>query len=494
MIIMGILMSMEYLEGFFKPSSVAVIGASRDPTKVGHQLLRNLIVRFDGRVYAVNPNTNEILGVRVFPSVISLPEIVDLAVISVPAPLVPLVLEECGVKGIKRAVIISAGFKELGTPEGVSREELIVSIAKKYGIRVVGPNCMGIYVPKTGLNTTFLDPKRMDFPNHGNIAFISQSGAFGIAVLDWAAMRGVGISKFVSLGNKCDVDEADLIEYLLTDSDTQVITMYIEGVDNGRKFINSLMKVTPYKPVIILKSGRSEEGARAIASHTGSLAGSDVVYDTVFKQFGVIRALGMEELFDIAIAFSMQPPAAGNRVAILTVGGGSGVMATDAAVELGLKVPKLSDETVGKLKKVLLPIASPYNPIDVTGSARDEHLVEAIDILIRSGEVDGILWIPYFMAPGITEGLVKEFVSRLREVYSELGRLIPIVGAVTGGRYTLLKAYEAEGLGIPMLPSVERAAKALWALYRYGAWLRRCRTFNNYIDNFLKNIYLKYGH
>ncbi len=487
-------MSVDYLEGFFKPSSIAVVGASRDPTKVGHQLLSNLIARFKGRVYAVNPNADEILGVKAFPSIASLPEVVDLAVISVPAPLVPSVLEECGVKGIRRVVIISAGFKELGTSEGIRREELIVDIARRYKIRVVGPNCMGIYVPKTGLNTTFLDPKHMDFPNHGNIAFISQSGAFGIAVLDWAAMRGVGISKFVSLGNKCDVDEADLIEYLLTDRDTQVITIYIEGVDNGRKFIDSLMKVTPYKPVIILKSGRSEEGARAIASHTGSLAGSDVIYDTVFKQFGAIRALGMEELFDMAIAFSMQPPAAGNRIAILTVGGGSGVMATDASVELGLKVPKLSDEIVNKLRKVLLPIASPYNPIDVTGSARDEHLVEAMEILIRSGEVDGILWIPYFMAPGITEELVKKFVSRLREAYNELGRLIPVVGAVTGGRYTMIKAHEAEELGIPMFPSVERAAKALWALYRYGAWLRKCGTFNDYMDNFIKNIYLKRGH
>jgi len=238
--------------------------------------------------------------------------------------------------------------------------------------------------------------------------------------------------------------------------------------------------------VVILKAGRTEEGSRAIASHTGSLAGSDVVYDAVFKQAGVIRALGMEELFDIAIALSLQPPAKGSRVAILTVGGGSGVMATDAVVSSGLEVPKLSELTVSRLRKVLLPIASPYNPVDVTGSARDEHFIDALEILMRSGEVDIIILIPYFMAPGISKEFTSKLLRKVREVSKELDIPLPIVGAVTGGRYTMKMSTVLEEGGIPMYPSVERAAKAVWALYKYGEWLKRNNTFEEYINRLIK--------
>jgi acetyl coenzyme A synthetase (ADP forming)-like protein len=482
---MGGLMDGE-LNRFFNPRSVAVIGASREPTKIGYLIVYNLLRGFKGKVYPVNPSADSILGIKAYSSVTAIPDDVDLAVISVPASSVPSVLEECGLKGIKNVIIISAGFKELGTHEGVEREVKVVEIARKYGIRVVGPNCMGVYVPKSGVNTTFLNPERIDFPKHGNIAFISQSGAFGIAVLDWAAMRGVGISKFVSLGNKCDVDESDILNYLVDDPDTQVITIYTEGVDDGRKFLRTLKNVTPVKPVVILKAGRTEEGSRAIASHTGSLAGSDAVYDAVFKQAGAIRALGMEELFDIAIALSLQPPAKGSRVAILTVGGGSGVMATDAVVSLGLEVPKLSDLTVSKLRKVLLPIASPYNPVDVTGSTRDEHFIDSLEILMRSGEVDIIILIPYFMAPAISKEFTDKLLRKVREVSKELDIPLPIVGAVTGGRYTMKMSTVLEEGGIPMYPSVERAAKAAWALYKYGEWLKRNNTFEEYINRLIK--------
>ncbi|MEM2376693.1 MAG: CoA-binding protein, partial [Sulfolobales archaeon] len=222
----GIVSNNEVIEKFFYPNSVAIVGASRDRGKVGYQLLYNLMSRYKGKVYPVNPYVDNVLGIKAYPSVRAVPETIDLAVISVPAPSVPSVLEDCGLRGVKSVIVISAGFKELGTSEGIEAEKKIVEIARKYGMRVIGPNCMGVYVPKVGLNTTFLNPERMDFPCHGNIAFISQSGAFGIAVLDWAAMRGIGISKFVSLGNKCDVDESDLLNYLVGDDDTQVITMY----------------------------------------------------------------------------------------------------------------------------------------------------------------------------------------------------------------------------------------------------------------------------
>ncbi|MEM1709986.1 MAG: CoA-binding protein [Sulfolobales archaeon] len=479
-------MSSGTISKFFYPNSVAVVGASRDPSKVGYQLLYNLISKYKGRVYPINPHVSEVLGLKAYPRITSVPDDIDLAVISVPASTVPSVMEDCSLKGVKNVIVISAGFKELGTVEGIEGERKIVEIAKRFGMRVIGPNCMGVYVPKIGLNTTFLNPDRMDFPEHGNISFISQSGAFGIAVLDWAAMRGIGISKFVSLGNKCDVDESDMLDYLVGDEDTQVITMYIEGVEVGRRFIKSLKSTTPVKPVVILKAGRSEEGVRAIASHTGSLAGADIVYDAAFKQCGVLRAYGMDELFDMALSLSLQPPAQGMRVGILTVGGGSGVMATDAAVSLGLKVPKLSDATVGKLRNVLLPIASPYNPVDVTGSARNEHLLNAVDIMMRSGEVDVIIWIPYFMAPGITDELVEDFISVVRSVNKELSTPIPVVGAATGGRHTLKLSTAVEKGGIPMYPTVERAAKAAWALCKYGQWLKSKGTFDDYLSRFSK--------
>ncbi len=471
------------IEALFNPSSIAVVGASRDPTKVGYQILNNLKRSYRGKIYPVNPKAREILGLKVYPSLRAIPDDVDLAVIAVPAPIVPRVAEEAGEKGVKALIVISAGFKEVG-PEGARLERQLVEVVRRYGMRLLGPNVVGVYVPKTGVNTTFLNPERQSFPGHGPIAFLSQSGAFGIAVLDWAAMRGIGISKFVSLGNKADIDEADLLEYLVSDEDTRVITMYIEGVENGVRFRKALASTTVHKPVVVLKAGRSEEGARAIASHTGSLAGSDNVYDAVFKQTGALRAYGMEELFDMALALALQPPAPGYRVAILTAGGGSGVMATDAARDLGLWVPRLSDRTIEKLRRVLLPIASPYNPVDVTGSMRDEHMLEALEILLRSGEIDILIWIPYFMLPGVSEDFPRKFVERLREVERELDKPIPVVGAATGGAYTWEKALEAERMGVPMYVSVERAAKAAWALYRYGRWLKRQGVYAEYVERF----------
>jgi len=475
------------LDVFFNPRNIAVIGASRNPAKPGYQIVYNLKRSYKGKIYPVNPNAEKILDLRAYPSILDIPEPVDLAVIVIPAPKVPEAAEQCGIKGVKGLIVISGGFKEIG-PEGAKLEEELVKIVKKYNMRLLGPNVVGVYVPKTGVNTTFINPERQGFPPHGPIAFLSQSGAFGIAILDWAAMRNMGISKFVSLGNKADIDEADLLEYLIEDEDTRVITMYIEGIENGRKFINALKKTTIIKPVIALKSGRTEAGSRAIASHTGSLAGADQIYNAVFKQTGVIRAYGMEELFDTAMALALQPPAKGNRVAILTVGGGSGVMATDACIDLGLQVPKLSDKTEEKLKKVLLPIASPHNPVDVTGSARDEHLVESVEILMKSGEVDIIIWIPYFMVPGITEQLVYSFIDRVRKVNRELETPIPVVGAATGGTYTWKQASLAEEKGIPMYLSVERAAKAAWALYKYGEWLRKNNKYEDYVERFRKII------
>lgn len=476
------------IEFFFSPRTVVVVGASRKPGKVGYELLRNLREMFRGVLYAVNPEAREILGVPCYPNLASIPEDIDVVVVSVPAEKVLEVAEEAGKKGVKGLIVISGGFKEVGA-EGLEREKRLIEIVKKYGMRLIGPNCVGVYVPKTGMNTLFLSKERQGYPAHGFIAFASQSGAFGSAVLDWAAMRGIGISKFVSYGNKADVDEVDVLLYLKNDEDTRVITLYIEGVENGAEFFKVLGEVTKYKPVVVLKSGRTEAGARAASSHTGSLAGSDSIYDAVFKQTGAIRAYSMEELFDLAMGLAMQPPAAGERVVVLTVGGGSGVMATDALSELGLKVPKLSESTVSKLRKVLLPFASPYNPVDVTGSAVDEHLVEAIDILLTSeDQVDAVMWLPYYMVPGITPELNKKFLERVKKVFRETNRVVPIVGVATGGSYTAIYAKEAESMGIPMYVSPERAAKVIKALVDYGRWLKRTGYFDYHIEKFRRTF------
>ncbi|MEM4621981.1 MAG: CoA-binding protein [Sulfolobales archaeon] len=476
------------IEFFFSPRTVVVVGASRKPGKVGYELLRNLREMFRGVLYAVNPEAKEILGVPCYPNLASIPEDIDVAVVSVPAEKVLEVTEEAGKKGVKGLIVISGGFKEVGA-EGLEREKKLIEIVKKYGMRLIGPNCVGVYVPKTGMNTLFLSKERQGYPTHGFIAFASQSGAFGSAVLDWAAMRGIGISKFVSYGNKADVDEVDVLLYLKNDEDTRVITLYIEGIENGAEFFKVLGEVTKYKPVVVLKSGRTEAGARAASSHTGSLAGSDSIYDAVFKQSGAIRAYSMEELFDLAMGLAMQPPAAGERVVVLTVGGGSGVMATDALSELGLKVPKLSDSTVSKLRKILLPFASPYNPVDVTGSAVDEHLVEAIDILLTSeDQIDAVMWLPYYMVPGITPELNKKFLERVKKVFRETNRVVPIVGVATGGSYTAIYAKEAESMGIPMYVSPERAAKVIKALVDYGRWLKRTGYFDYHIEKFRRTF------
>ncbi len=476
---------MRDLDLFFFPETVAVVGASRKPGKVGHELVRNLLRFFKGKVYPVNPKAEEVLGLKAFRSLKEIPGRIDLAVVVVPANHVPEVVEEAGEVGIKALIVISGGFKEVG-PEGAELERRLKEIVRKYGMRLIGPNCLGVYVPKSGMNTLFLPSERQGFPKHGGIAFISQSGAFGSVVLDWAAMRGIGISKFVSYGNKADVDDADLLTYLREDPDTNVITMYIEGVEDGRRFFKALRETTPVKPVVVLKSGRTSAGARAAASHTGSMAGSDAVYSAVFKQSGALRAVGMEDLFDMGMALSKQPPARGDRVAVLTVGGGSGVMTADALASQGLKVPRLSDGTVRKLREVLLPIASPYNPVDVTGSATDEHLLNAAEVIIKSGEVDALIWLPYYIVPGVTPNINKEFVKLLKETFSEMGEPIPVVGVATGGEYTSKYAREAEDLGIPMYLSPERAALAVKALVKYGEWLRRNGVLEEYIERYVR--------
>jgi len=468
------------VEVFFRPRGVAVIGASREPGKVGYMVLRNLKESFSGPVYPVNPRAREILGLPAYPSVLDVPDPVDLAVVAVPARIVPRVVEEAGRRGVRGVVVLSAGFREVGG-EGVLLERRLVEIVRRYGMRLVGPNCIGVYSPSTGVNATFFDPDRQGFPGPGPVAFVSQSGALGAAVLDWAEAREVGVSRFVSLGNKADVDEADMLAFLRRDPETWSIAMYVEGVEDGARFRAALEETTVVKPVVVLKAGRSEAGARAAASHTGSLAGSYRVYQAVFRQTGVIPAGSPDEMYGLALALALQPPMRGRRVGIVTVGGGSGVMASDWLSELGLEVPRLSPETQARLRRVLLPIASPRNPIDVTGGASDQHIVEATRILVESGEVDAVMLIPYFNLAGVTSELPGKIAELLRGLERE-GHQVPVVAAVTGGRKAWRTALELEKkAGVPIYVSEAAAAKALWALHRYGKWLIKKGVLEDYL-------------
>jgi len=476
----------EGIEKFFFPKGVAVIGASSTPGKVGYVVTSNLKRMYRGYIYPVNPRAKEILGLPAYPSILEVPDPVDLVIISVPAPAVPRVVDEAGRRGIKAAIIFSAGFREVGK-QGVELEEKVLRIARSHGMRIIGPNCIGIYSPPSSLNATFLDPDRQGLPESGHIAFISQSGALGAALLDWAEANGIGISRFISVGNKADVDEADLLAFLRRDKWTWSIALYIEGISNGVDFRRELEETTLLKPVVILKAGRTSAGARAAASHTGSLAGSYAVYNAVFKQTGAIQAISPDELFEYVTALAFQPPMLGKRVGIVTVGGGSGVMATDALLELGLEVPELSNTTQSKLRKILLPIASTRNPVDITGSGSVEQLAESLRIVVESREVDGVILIPYFNIPTITEEAPKILADTIRELHVEYP--VPIVVSVTGGRRAWRLALELRDLaGVTIYPSEARAARAIYALYLYGRWLRKRGVVDERVKEYQRRI------
>ncbi|RLF97133.1 CoA-binding protein, partial [Thermococci archaeon] len=326
------------LSTFFEARSVAVIGASKTPGKIGHEILKNLaLYEYKGKVYPVNPKEKEILGMKCYKTVSEIENEVELAVIAIPPKSVPGVVEECGRKGVRGIVIVSGGFKELGD-EGREIEEQIVSIARKYGMRIIGPNCIGIYDSRSKIDTFFQSRERMMRPKEGAVSFITQSGTFGCSFLEWAAEEGIGVARFVSYGNRADVDEPELIEFLGEDERTRVIAVYMEGVGDGRRLMQSISKTSRRKPVLILKAGRTKAGSRVALSHTGWLAGEDRIFDSAIKQAGGIRAENMEELQDMIKALVKQPLPKGNRIGMVTNGAGPCVMAADSIVERGMKM------------------------------------------------------------------------------------------------------------------------------------------------------------
>lgn len=413
-----------HLERIFDPKSVAVVGASDEEGSVGYVLMKNLMGSgYEGQVYPINIRDPEVFGLRAYKSVSELPETPDLAVVATPAKTVPGILEECGKAGIKGVIVISAGFKEVGA-EGKALEERLLEIKRRYDLRIVGPNCLGIIRPSAGLNATFADK----MPKAGNITFVSQSGALCTAILDLSLHENIGFSNFVSLGSMIDVDFGDLIDYFGTDPKTRSVLLYIEGLTDAREFMSAARHFARTKPIIVVKAGRFAESAKAVASHTGSLTGEDMVYDAAFRRAGVVRVEEIEDLFNCAEVLGMQPLPRGPNLAVVSNAGGPGVMAADAVIAKGGKLAKLSEETMKRLDEVLPRYWSRGNPIDILGDAKEDRYEAVVEACFEDESVDGLLIVytpqgiakPEKVAKTIVE-LCKRKVSRKTVLTSFMG-------------------------------------------------------------------------
>lgn len=450
---------MSRLEALFRPGSVAVIGASPKEGKLGHILMLNMVkCGYPGKLYPVNPGAAEVLGFPAFPSIEQVPGMVDLAVIVIPAAAVVDEARRCAQKGVKNLVVISAGFKEAGS-EGRKREKELIEICRCYGMGLVGPNCLGIIDTHTPLNATFAPL----MPRPGNIALISQSGALGSAILDWSQLTGMGFSRFVSLGNKAGLNEVDFIADAAADTRTSVILGYLENITDGERFVAEATRVTREKPLVMIKSGVSQAGSRAASSHTGALAGSDLAYDTAFRQSGVLRARTMEEFFDLGLAFSTQPLPRGNRVAIVTNAGGPGILASDA-VEAGfLEMARFSRETLEELRRELPVEAGLYNPVDILGDADENRYRIALERVAADSQVDGLVVLLTPQA-GTRSKATAEVVLDCFRRYSNK----PITAAFMGGAIVEEGVEALKQGGIPCYFDPERAVAALKGLARYA--------------------------
>jgi acetyl coenzyme A synthetase (ADP forming)-like protein len=455
------------LSPILRPKSIAVIGASRSPATIGYQVLANLVQHgFKGPVYPINPKASAIHSMRAYRSIAEIGEPVDLGVVVVPKQLVPQVISECGEAGVKGVVVISAGFKETG-PDGAERERQLLDLVRSYGMRMVGPNCMGVINadPDVSMNATFAPV----MPPFGPAGFVSQSGAMGLSVLDYAREYGIGIAQFISVGNKADVSGNDLLLEWENDPSIQTILMYVENFGNPRRFLEIAKRVTRNKPIIALKSGRSIAGARAASSHTGALAASDTTVDALLAQAGVLRAGSVEELFDITMAFGApQPLPRGRRVAVVTNAGGPGILASDALDAQGLDLVELRPETVQALTPLFPAEASIRNPLDMIASATPSAYRSALDALLADEGVDAV--VPIFVPPlGVTQEDVAEAIAG-----AVRGRTEKTVIPVLMGRKGLPQGRASmHAAGLPAFVFPESAARALSALCRYREWTAR---------------------
>ncbi len=454
------------LDAIFRPRTVAIIGASKREGTLGHKVMSNLIrLGFEGILFPVNPKAEFIQGYKCYPSVTEIPEPVDLAILIVPRQAVPAVVEQCGEKGVKALIVISAGFREIGG-DGVEREQRLVEQVKQYNMRMVGPNCMGVFntAPDVRLDATFSPAS----PHPGNIGFISQSGALGAVILELANHLQLGISLFASMGNKADVSDNDLLEYYYTDPNTDLILMYLENLADPRRFLKIARRVTRQKPVIVVKAGKTKAGARAASSHTGALADSEVAINTLLQQCGVIRVPAIEEMFTLGMAFANQPLPAGNRVAVLTNAGGPGILATDALIGYGLVMAALSEQTRQRLREMLPEEASVNNPVDMISTATQDHYQSALEILLQDDQVDAVMVI------FVTPILVKSYdvAHRIARVISQFPQKT-VVTCLMGHEGVLSGVEELERHKIPVYRFPESAARALAAMNDYREFRER---------------------
>lgn len=451
------------IESFFSPRGVAIVGASADPMKLGYGVARNLIQsQYKGAVHLVNPKGGTIMGRAVSTSIAEVPDPVDLAVLIVPSKAMLPALADCGARGIRAAIIMAGGFREIG-PAGAALEDEILRIARENDIRILGPNCIGLLDTHYPLDTTFLPPP---LPARGDIGFLSHSGAFCAAVIDWSRQQGFSFSRLVSLGNQTDITETDLIGLMAADEHTRVLAMYIESLPDGRRFIEEARKVTAHKPIVALKVGRSASGQRAAASHTGALAGADEAYESAFRKSGVLRADSAEQLFEWSRALAWLPLPAGRRMAVLTNAGGPGVMSADFIEGHGMSLAELSNATREKLRALLPPAASLMNPVDMLSNASPREYAASLQILLDDSNVDGVLLVlpppPMYSTESVADALIP-IISNSKK---------PVTVALMGSNLVREAWRRFNAARIPTYDFPERAASALSCLVRRAEYLR----------------------
>ncbi len=472
--IINIIKKKETLEKLFNPKSIALIGASRDPSSVGQGVLKNLIEGsyfksesakpFLGKIYPINPNAKEVLGLKCYKSVQDIKESIDLAIIAIPSKFVPLIIEQCGQKKIQFVIVLSAGFREIGE-EGQILENQMLETAKKYGIRIVGPNCLGIISPANSMNASF----GVTMPPNGDIAFISQSGAIADSVLDWAIENRYGFSNILSYGNGADLNVCDFIDYFGNDKNTRAIAIYVEGINDGKRFIEIAKEVSKKKPIIVLKSGKSSAGSKAAASHTGSLAGSYEAYKAAFKKCGITLADSVEELFDYSKTLAQMPVCKNEGIVIITNAGGVGVLATDYCEMFDVKMSNLTDETLKKLEDTgkMHPAYSKRNPLDIIGDALPERYEAALFTVLKEPYINGAIVVQTLqtMTDSVEDAKV---VIKAKKTFPQK----PILCTYMGGHFSSGGVKLLEENKIPDFNDPIKAVKSIKALMNRYEWLK----------------------
>lgn len=456
------------LENFFNIKSFCVIGASTTPNKPGNVIAQNFANHFPGKTYLVNPKGGELFGLPLHKSVLDIEDPIDAACIVVPARFAPQALEDCGKKGIKNVVVTTGGFSEIGE-EGKKLQQQMDDIREKYNMNVIGPNCLGIFAPALGIDTMFLPDAKLQKPKSGPVSIFTQSGAFGAAFIDQLARLGSGnwVSKFISYGNASDINETDCLEYVGNDPDTKMILIYLEDFKNGRKFIEKARRVSLKKPIMGIKANRTEAGAKAGASHTAALASNEAVVADLLKEVGIIRVITWDELQDAVLAFGTQPLPKGNRVAIVTDGGGAGVMASDMVSDCNLQLAKFSPATQEYLDKTFPPFYSTTNPVDLTGSATAEDYRIALEAVYNDPNVDSVVNIVIPCIPDLDINEIIDVTKKLAKIKKK-----PFVTALIGGKEADYATVELLKEDLAVFPSPGKAVRAIGMLTDYSKYLQ----------------------